>query len=167
MEINIQSMKLIRITFYSTLSHIFTLADSVSNLRCSFIPLIIIFFRFFSRFSDGLSCTNWTGGVNFVLMLSFAVQWNGLTAQVSVMSSSFLPEMCQHDFAEKWWTILCALLETNRATRTRYENRKFANEYGRAVFNTKSQYVEHETKGTRQTIRFPIPVATAIDTTTE
>lgn len=98
-------------------------------------------------------------------MLSFAVQRNGLTAQVSVVSPSFLLEMRQHDSPEEWWSVLCALLEANRVARTRHENWKFANEYGRIIFDTESQHVEHETKSAGQTKR--VTVANPIDAATE
>lgn len=141
--------------------HIYIQIGQYSN------SIVFFFSLFFCLFLDGLSGTNWTGGVNFVLVLSFAVQWNGLTAEVSVMSSSFLFEMCKYDFAEKWRSILCALLEAHRIARTWYENGKFANQYGCAVSNTKSQCVEHEAKSTRQTIRITIANAATINTATE
>lgn len=71
-----------------------TILSYILSKSVSILIQLFSFLCVFSLFLDGLSGTNWTGGLNFVLVLSFAVQWNGLTAEVSVMPSSFLFEMC-------------------------------------------------------------------------
>lgn len=111
----------------------------------------ILRFMFNHSNSDGLSRTSRIGRINIVHLLSSAVQRHRCTAEIFLVSPSFLFKVYKFDIAEEWRTVLRALLETHRVAGARYEAGKLANAYGNSVLGTKFEYAEYETEGAGQT----------------